>query len=48
MTTLHPRHIRPLLLEALTDTRVVFIHPREQTIPLGDRLWALPIAALWV
>jgi predicted AAA+ superfamily ATPase len=23
------------------------IHPREQTIPLGDRLWALPIAALW-
>jgi predicted AAA+ superfamily ATPase len=25
----------------------VVIHPREQTIPLGDRLWALPIAALW-
>jgi predicted AAA+ superfamily ATPase len=24
----------------------VVIHPREQTIPLGDRLWALPIAAL--
>ncbi|MGD0454563.1 MAG: ATP-binding protein [Solirubrobacteraceae bacterium] len=25
----------------------VVIHPREQTIPLGDRLWALPIDALW-
>jgi hypothetical protein len=25
----------------------VVIHPREQTIPLGDRLWALPIGALW-
>lgn len=25
----------------------VVIHPREQTIPLGDRLWALPVAALW-
>jgi len=25
----------------------IVIHPREQTIPLGDRLWALPIAALW-
>jgi uncharacterized protein len=25
----------------------VVIHPREQTIPLGDRLWALPISALW-
>ena len=25
----------------------VVIHPREQTIPLGDRLWALPIASLW-
>ncbi|MGH2879543.1 MAG: ATP-binding protein [Solirubrobacteraceae bacterium] len=25
----------------------VVIHPREQTVPLGDRLWALPIAALW-
>jgi uncharacterized protein len=25
----------------------VVIHPREQTIPLGERLWALPIAALW-
>jgi predicted AAA+ superfamily ATPase len=23
------------------------IHPREQTIPLGNRIWALPIAALW-
>jgi len=25
----------------------VVIHPREQTIPLGERLWALPTAALW-
>jgi predicted AAA+ superfamily ATPase len=25
----------------------VVIHPREQTIPLGDRLWALPLGALW-
>jgi hypothetical protein len=25
----------------------IVIHPREQTIPLGERLWALPIAALW-
>jgi predicted AAA+ superfamily ATPase len=25
----------------------IVLHPREQTIPLGDRLWALPIAALW-
>ncbi len=25
----------------------VVLHPREQTIPLGDRLWALPIGALW-
>jgi hypothetical protein len=28
-------------------TAGIVIHPREQTIPLGDRLWALPIAALW-
>jgi uncharacterized protein len=25
----------------------VVIHPGEQTIPFGDRLWALPISALW-
>jgi uncharacterized protein len=25
----------------------IVMHPREQTIPLGERLWALPIAALW-
>ncbi len=25
----------------------IVIHPRAETIPLGDRLWALPIAALW-
>lgn len=23
------------------------IHPGEQTLPLGDRLWALPMSALW-
>jgi predicted AAA+ superfamily ATPase len=28
-------------------TAGIVIHPREQTIPLGDRLWALPIAAMW-
>ncbi|HEY3827700.1 MAG TPA: ATP-binding protein, partial [Solirubrobacteraceae bacterium] len=25
----------------------IVVHPREQMVPLGDRLWALPIAALW-
>jgi predicted AAA+ superfamily ATPase len=25
----------------------IVIHPREQTIPLGERLWAIPIASLW-
>jgi uncharacterized protein len=25
----------------------VVIHPGEQTIPFGDRLWALPVSALW-
>ena len=30
MTTLHPRHIRPLLLEALADTRVVFVAGARQ------------------
>jgi predicted AAA+ superfamily ATPase len=28
-------------------TAGVVIHPREQTIPLGDRLWALPVGGLW-
>jgi hypothetical protein len=23
------------------------IHTGEQTIPLGDRLWAIPISGLW-
>ena len=25
----------------------VVVHPGAQTIPLGDRLWALPLSALW-
>jgi hypothetical protein len=25
----------------------IVIHPREQTTPLGEHLWALPVAALW-
>jgi hypothetical protein len=28
-------------------TAGIVVHPREQTIPLGERLWAVPIAALW-
>jgi predicted AAA+ superfamily ATPase len=27
-------------------TAGVVLHPRAETIPLGDRLWALPLAAL--
>lgn len=26
----------------------VVIHAGEGTIPFGDRLWALPVSALWV
>ena len=25
----------------------VLIHTGEQTLPFGDRLWALPVSALW-
>jgi predicted AAA+ superfamily ATPase len=25
----------------------VILHPGERTLPFGDRLWALPLAALW-
>ncbi len=25
----------------------VVIHAGEQTLPLGDRLWAVPISGLW-
>lgn len=25
----------------------VLIHSGEQTIPLGDRLWAVPVSGLW-
>jgi uncharacterized protein len=25
----------------------VVIHAGEQTLPFGDRLWALPVSALW-
>jgi predicted AAA+ superfamily ATPase len=40
-------------LEELRDSRGddflagVVIHPGEQTIPFGDRMWALPVSALW-
>lgn len=40
-------------LEELRDSRGdnflagVVIHPGEQTIPFGDRIWALPVSALW-
>lgn len=40
-------------LEALRDERGdafvagVVIHAGEQTLPFGDRLWALPVSALW-
>jgi predicted AAA+ superfamily ATPase len=40
-------------LEELRDARGdafvagVVIHPGEQTLPFGDRLWALPVSALW-
>lgn len=40
-------------LEALRDERGdafvagVVIHSGEQTLPFGDRLWALPVSALW-
>jgi uncharacterized protein len=40
-------------LEALREERGeafvagVVLHPGEQTLPFGDRLWALPVSALW-
>lgn len=40
-------------LEALRDERGadfvagVVIHTGQQTLPIGDRLWALPVSALW-
>jgi len=40
-------------LEALRDERGdsfvagVVIHAGEQTLPFGERLWALPVCALW-
>lgn len=49
--SLSPRDFRGL--EALRDERGdafvagVVIHAGEQTLPFGDRLWALPVSALW-
>jgi predicted AAA+ superfamily ATPase len=49
--TLSKRDFRGL--EELRDSRGddfvagVVIHPGEQTLPFGDRLWALPVSALW-
>jgi hypothetical protein len=40
-------------LEELRDSRGedfvagVLLHCGEQTLPFGDRLWALPVSALW-
>ena len=40
-------------LAALRDARGkrfksgIVIHAGEQTVPLGDRLWAVPYAGLW-
>ena len=49
--TLHARDWRALeKLRQRTDERFragVLIHAGRQTLPLGDRLWALPISGLW-
>lgn len=26
----------------------IVLHTGEQTVPLGDRLWAVPLSALWL
>lgn len=50
-TSFHPRDFRGLeeLRESKGDDFVagVLIHTGEQTLPFGDRLWALPVSALW-
>jgi len=49
--TLHARDWRALeKLRQRTDERFragVLIHTGRQTLPLGDRLWTLPISVLW-
>jgi uncharacterized protein len=51
LASLSPRDFRGL--EELRENRGegfvagVVIHPGEQTLPFGDRLWALPVSALW-
>lgn len=49
--SLSPRDFRGLeeLRESRGDSFVagVVIHAGEQTLPFGDRLWALPVSALW-
>jgi predicted AAA+ superfamily ATPase len=49
--TLHARDWRALeKLRERTEERFragVLIHTGRQTLPLGDRLWALPISGLW-
>jgi predicted AAA+ superfamily ATPase len=49
--TLHARDWRALeKLRHRIDGRFragVLIHAGRQTLPLGDRLWALPISGLW-
>lgn len=49
--SLSPRDFRGLeeLRESRTDDFMagVVIYAGEQTLPFGDRMWALPVAALW-
>lgn len=49
--TLRERDWRPMakIRDARSeDFRAGFlVHPGSQTVPLGDRLWAVPISALW-
>lgn len=50
-TTVSPADFRALrsLRDALGDRfrRGVLLHGGRDTVPLGDRLWALPLTALW-
>jgi hypothetical protein len=25
----------------------IYLHSAEQTLPLSDRIWAVPVSALW-
>jgi hypothetical protein len=47
-TVRHARHLA-MLRDKLGDrfTTGLVIHAGPQTLPLGDRLWAVPVSALW-